>query len=244
MRFTFKTVLVAMLAVFALSAVAAGAAQAEEAPFFKIAGTRLGFGESKEATLKSGKLDLDFGIGTVECSVKLASGAKLLGSHAGEPGLFEGTLEFSGCEAIGPRNCKLSEPLTSSPLKGRTMLFGEKSKVGLLLEPKKGVTFFPSVKLTGTKCETTFGVTGQVAAELRSGGKTIEVGKEPAEAKTVELNFPTTHITKIWKITAGIGKEESVEELEDAPWGPVLIQPGSGVPTLELAGSPSWGVFD
>lgn len=54
MRAMFRTALPVLLAVVALSAVAAGAAQAAtEGPFYKIAGTRLTEGQSKEVTLKA-----------------------------------------------------------------------------------------------------------------------------------------------------------------------------------------------
>ena len=243
MRSTFKTVLVAMLAVLALSAVAASAAQAAEAPFFKIAGTRLTEGQSKEVTAKAGeKVHLEIGGLRITCtSMTLASGAKLLGSNAGSSGRVEAALELScsgehaGCEKI--------EPIKTQPLLAKLVTLGEKGKgkLGLLLAPKEGTEFMRVHKAEGCVYGNESRVSGEVVAELYSGEKPVEVGTEPAEAKTLKLVLPTEQIKRYWWVHEGAGAEYIVKELS-AGGGPVSMEGGSS--TLELAGGPLWGVFD
>jgi hypothetical protein len=80
--------LVALLSVFAFSAVVAAAAQAEEAPFWSIKGTRLAAGETHFITAKSYTpttklVSVPLGITTTCEKVKLKEGV-LLGSKEGK----------------------------------------------------------------------------------------------------------------------------------------------------------------
>ena len=78
-----RVLLSSLLAVLALSAVAASAAQASaEGPFLKVGGSRLTEGQSKEVTAASKSFtvsDEEFGLNFTCTGVKVASGAKLLG---------------------------------------------------------------------------------------------------------------------------------------------------------------------
>ncbi len=233
----------AMLAVLALSAVAASAAQAEEAPFFKVAGARLAEGQSVGVKAKTGTIDItagSLGLG-IYCSMGIASGAKLLGSKIGEPGKAEMTLEVSKCEIVGDGNgCKVT--VRSGPPIGAKLveLFPRKHQFGVLLSSGSGETFFTLEHTPGT-CNNggKESFTGSLAAEILSKGEPVELGKEPAEAKTLELRFPATPIKKVWAIRAGEGTE-----VKPALYSELEYEVGSGGATLELAGSSLWGVFD
>ncbi len=248
MNTTFRTALLALLAVLALSAVAASAAQAEEAPYFKIAGVRLAEGESKEVKAKTTTETMTIVIGPVRmthCALNSTAGAKLLGSRAQEASRIEMTIEFTGCIVEHPE-CEVVGSIKSEPLLAKLVTLGlsvkerGKGKVALLLAPKKGLNF---MKITFNKgCAYGSGPTveGEAVAELYSGEKPIEVGKEPAEAKTLQLVFPDVRIERYWRIKEGVGSELIVEELQDASGVGSLY----GGPILELASAQNWGVFD
>ncbi len=254
MRSMFRTVFVAMLAVLALSTVAASAAQAsEEAPFFKVAGTRLAAGASKEvkATTKTlAPFTIDLENGTVQCSAGFSSGSKLLGSSVGEPGTGEVTLTYSGCRMLGnDPECKV-EVKSLEPLRATLVDLEKKAKgpIAVELRDVKGSKSFIEIK--GSKgCvpgEFVEKLGGTAVAEVLSGGNTtqedgslVEVGKEPAEAKVVELYFPQIPIRHVWSEKGGVGSEEEVEIVEGfagAELGPSDFR-------LELGGEPLWGVF-
>jgi hypothetical protein len=70
----FKLTGVVLLAVFAFSAVAATAAQAEEAPYWSIEGTRLAAGKTAEITGKAiGTLTMTAATGIVTCKAVKAN---------------------------------------------------------------------------------------------------------------------------------------------------------------------------
>lgn len=245
MRSMFRTVFVAMLAVLALSAVAASAAQAEEAPFFKVAGARLAKGESQEVkgTAKAAhRIGIRIEWGQIICSAAFASGAKLFGSNVGEPGTGEMTLNFSECEILlNTSGCKV-EVKSLEPLRA-TLVDLEHSKnspLAVTFSDVKGSKPFIEIKgseacLPGNFVER---LEGSMAAKVLSGGKPVEVGKEPAETKTIEFSFPETSIKHVWHVRGGVGSEEKVEISSFYP-----AEVGGGAFTLELAGEPLWGVF-
>ena len=124
-----RVVLPGLLAVFALSAVSTSAAQASiEGPHWKVAGARLGEGQSKEVTSKTGTIEFVVGEGTLEsitkCAVKIAPGAKIIGSHTESSGTAEMKLEFLNCEGEG--RCSFSGSLTTEQLR-MTLALVEKS---------------------------------------------------------------------------------------------------------------------
>jgi hypothetical protein len=247
MNTTFRMALLALLAVLALSAVAASAAQAEEAPFFKIGGERLAEGQSKEVTAKTTeKISIEIGPIRMRCSLASASGAKLLGSHADEPSRVEMTTELTGC-VVEHAGCEVVASIKSEPLLAKLVTLGlsvgerGKGKIALLLTPKTGSRFMLIRFNEGCVYGAAVSVEGEVAAELHSGEKPIEVGKEPAEAKTVQLVFPTNPIKSCWLVKEGTGSEHILKELQSALWGGGSLE---GSATLELASAQNWGVFD
>ncbi len=113
--------LVALLAVFAFSGLAAAAAQAVEAPRWSIGGVDLAEGKTHFISAKaySSAIKLVTELITLECgAVKLKEGS-LLGSSAGNPGKGNGVLEFSTCTVKGKsiEKCKVPEPLVTTPIK-------------------------------------------------------------------------------------------------------------------------------
>ncbi len=248
MRSTFRTALVAMLAVLALGAVAASAAQAEEAPHFKVSGLRLAHGESAEVKAASGskfETTTEQGFVRTVCNVAFASGAKLLGSNAGEPGTIEMTLDFSACKVGGDGEHCTVEVKPTVPMKAMLVDLekgGKKGDLGAYIYPAKGKTIADvQFSREGTCIGKGEGrLEGSIAAELTSGGKAVEIGKEPAEAKTLEFRFPGNPIKHVWKITGGEGKEV-------AGIGLLNFEEAAGVEGnigLELGADPSWGAFD
>src|ERR1700723_1425095 len=103
---------VALLAVFALCAVATATAQAEEAPFWSIKGTRLAAGQTRYIT---GKRYIHFIIDSpalrvrVICAVLKFKEGVILGSNAGEPGRNDEIMEFENCiqegNGLGEPDC-------------------------------------------------------------------------------------------------------------------------------------------
>ena len=215
MRAMCRTALPVLLAVVALSAVAAGAAQAAtEGPFYKIAGTRLAKGQSKEVTLKANpnkeysKLTLKAAgvLGwLIQCKTQaFGAGAKLLGSTGASSGSGEVRLELSGCTVVERGNtCNktVEEPIKTEPLSAQLVYTGagRTGKLAVDFKPVKlqkfGEIRFPGTEECGTQEDE---LLGELVAELYSGGAPVEVGKEPAEGKALELHFPWVQPKEVW----------------------------------------------
>jgi hypothetical protein len=237
-----RLVLSSLLAVLALSAVGASAAQASsEGPFYKIAGTRLASGKSKEITVTQyGNYTMSFSSVVITCTkMSASSGSKILGAATGKPGTIEATFTFSGCSVSGNgASCNVSKgEIKTQPLVG-TLAYNENKTDLDVLFKKSTKKLFAELNFTGTGCVfTELGIDGQVAAELWAGEKEewIPVNHEPAEAHTVGLRFaPGIHAV----YEDGTGEVE-VEELTVDGTGFQL----TGASTLELASGELWGVF-
>jgi hypothetical protein len=246
-----RLVLSSLLAVLALTAIAASAAQAAtaEGPFYKITGTRLLEGKTKEVTAKGGRLRLWMFNGEVEVecsSMKFASGAKLLGSTGANYAGATATLELSGCTAESSDGiCELSsstiktEPLTT---KLAYPYEAEKTRTGpleMIFGPTKPSTGIAHVTFTGNSCpvEGTWPLNEYMAGYIEVGGKHVEVGKEPAAGKVLQVTFSTPNIERAWLEKSGTLEKKYVDfETE----GYLIEYEG----TLELeAGGAEWGVF-
>jgi hypothetical protein len=244
-----RLVLSSLLAVLALSAVAASAAQAAtaEGPFYKISGTRLASGSSKEVKTKATGIQFYGATGPeVECrEMKLASGAKLLGSTGANFGSGEATLEVSHCTVSrNGVNCEVANTTYKSmPLK-LELAYHEANRTGgllMLLSPVKGkAKSFIELTFTGSGClSKELALTSTVGAYLEVGGKPVEAGKEPAAAKVAQLHFTNQNVEDAWLETGGSLAETENVELDSA-FGEVLL---SGTLELELPGGAEWGVF-
>jgi hypothetical protein len=188
------------LVLLALSAVATAAAQAEE-PFWKVEGKRLGEGETKEVAvndtnplvLKSAATKI-----TVECgSVSVAKGGHLVGSKAGVAGDNINIVIIGKCAVKGNgEGCKVAKEEITTNEETDTLAFNTgKTAIYDYFVPTKGAVF-AKIAFEGATCKLKeTAVEGSVVAEVLSGGKLVEVGKEPKEVETLELRFPTTPIT-------------------------------------------------
>ena len=232
-----RLMLIALLGVFAFSAVAAAAAQAEEAPFWtvpKAEGSketkRLAAGETRFITAKSYRVSTfsipSLGIELTCPALKFKSGV-LLGSNAGEPGTNNEVIEFekSGtekCRQTGngaEPGCKIVEPIVTSNV--RSELAEDITKKKLLVEFKPEGARFTTVKYEeAARGDCKIGETsveGSIAAEVFTDpnspptlGEAVELPNTHKVATSWLLNFPATPIKKIWLIKAGVGSEVRV----------------------------------
>jgi len=217
-----------LVAVFAMSAVAASAASAEtfEGPSWIVNKARLVNPNTKNFTSKGKNFKLvvsKLGI-TILCK-KVTNKGKIIGSAAKMVGTDEAEVTFMECsvEETAGKGC-----VVSSETKKVTSAAGTIGPITVLTElvslskppvTKAGDLFIEDEETTGGKKEFVtvvlksctkatlngkYNVTGSVVGEL---GKykeekemgTFELAKANEEAKTGVLNFPATEITKVWK---------------------------------------------
>jgi hypothetical protein len=216
----FKLIGIALLAVFALGAVVASAAQAEEAPFWTVGGTRLGAGQTRFITAKEAKSFVLSGAGvTITCTATTVNaGAVILGSAAGEPGTDDETVNFKTCTVEGNgtgSGCgTVSEPITKTNLKSELVLDKTKVKLLTLFQPASGSLLAELKFPAGCKVET-IKVTGSVLAEvLNEKEEAITTSSAKAQYKSGFLRFPSAQPVDIWLIKGGVGKEVEAKALE------------------------------
>jgi len=245
----FRMIGVALLAVFALSVMAASGAQAETAPFFSIGGARLAAGRTHNFDARAIKpFKLTSPAATIECTGLGTKEGVLLGSEPGSPGKDNEIIVFSGCALTasnGFPNCHLAASaggaavttIETHPLKSEQVENVEAGHVGKKLYeeffPAKKSEGFIALFFGGTAClvEETV-VAGQVVGEdFFDNGTTgaVELGQTPVEAKSWILKFPETPITKVWLISASGGKEV---ETEQTSFGEKSIQTGEALVLL------------
>lgn len=242
-----KALGVALFAVLAVSAGAAAASQAAtEGPFYKVGGVRLKATESKELKAQSfKKYVFSKGVMQTSCTQKLAAGAKIIGSTGANAGASEETIVFEGCTVVGNGvGCEVEHnQFTTSPLLGELGYENkeatetkERGPLVMLLKPVSG-TWFATIKFVGACTQGEAKLLGSVAATVYSGGKAVEVGKEPAEQVANVLKFGPSH-TQIWIEKAGVLSEVK-PRLESA--GTTVGVEGQS--ELWLAGELKWGVY-
>jgi hypothetical protein len=224
----FKLLSVVMLVVFAFSAIVAGAAQAEEAPYWSIEGTRLVAGKTAEITAKAvGSQTLTVGPMTVTCTgLELAKGSVLLGSNAGEPGKSDETIQYSGCAQSG--NGSPCVPIlkvggeegkiTTEPLTNELAYAENKKSLVVEFDPLKGKKL-AVIHFAGSGCTVTelalagLAVAGAFTDVNGSAGVLLELPNAVAQAKSFVLKLNGLSSTTIWLITGGTGKSFTTEEL-------------------------------
>lgn len=243
-----RSVLLLAGALLALSALAASGAQAAvEGPFYKITGSRLLSGESKEVKLKatSTEFRLNSTAALIICkSQGVAKGAKLLGSSGANSATGELKLELSECEVRkNGEGCTLAENrIVSEPLKSKLVYMSSTRSGGLGVDigPVTG-SKLASLHWNETKgkcLQTPERIEGSVIAYLYSGGKPVEVGKEPAAAAGVELNFKFGPPRGWWEEGGTLKEAHAVLR---SFFGVELIAEGESM--LELTTGSTWGVF-
>jgi hypothetical protein len=237
----FKLIGVALLVVFALSAVLASASQAETAPYFTIGGTRLVAGKTHNFDTKAFKaFKLSGGGLTVECKGQSTEHGVLLGSNAESPGKDNEIAVFSGCKLLAgngeAEGCKLaSETITTEPLKSEQVENVENSKGGKKLYEE----LFPAIPANGfvtlhflpevPPCEVLEAtVSGQVVGEslLDTNEGSVELGQVPQERTSWLVKFPEVSIKEVWLISNGVGKIQKTKQLV---FGAESVQTGTSL---------------
>jgi hypothetical protein len=218
-----KTMGVVLLALFAFSAIAATAAQAEEAPYWSIQGTRLAAGKTFEITAKAkgSQVLTAAGIKVTCTTLALKEGAVLLGSNAGEPGRSDEIIKYNGCTVTGngTEPCKVTSPgegeVVTEALTNELAYASNKESLVVEFKPIKGKTL-SVLKFTGTGCkETETSVKGVAVAGVYTdpGEVLLSLPGPVVQATSFLLKIIGTSTTHIWLITAGTGSEVITEEV-------------------------------
>jgi hypothetical protein len=214
----FRTIGLALLAVFALSAVAASAAQAVTAPFFTIGGTRLVAGKTHNFDSRALPGGEGFTLSTPTLGIKITCTSLnvlkgvLLGSNAGLPGKDDEIAQFTGCTVTGAgTGCTVKEPIETNPLTSELVeIDGTKEPLGEEFKPTTGTTF-TAVHFVGAECAVAEGVVeGEVAAQNLTDSSTpeaIELGQAAKEATSWLVRFPSTPITEVLLVNTKGEKE-------------------------------------
>lgn len=188
----------ALAAVFALSAITSASAMAASAPRWKVAGSFLGTGVTKNFTANnSGTITLKGGELTLT-STSCSSTGKIEGTGAGVAGTNkETTLSCTGVKVVGFESfCQAHSPgaangtITTNQLKGTLVYLTKKStkSVGVLFLPASG-TEFVKVEVVGAECPLigNYPVTGEIVGKFKQEGE--------SEFEEGELEFPATRIS-------------------------------------------------
>lgn len=228
----------ALVAALAMSAVASSAAQANEGPFYKVAGAKLEAGKSEEVKAKalsnqvlSGNL---FGFATtVTCTaLKVKAGSTIDG---GVPGTSKETLEYSGCTQTGLGSmCEVENKEVKTNAVNNKLVYSEPARKGfidVLFTPASGEEFV-NIKFTGSCLVKEAKVTGSVAGETLTAKARNAVGKG-TEAKTGETWLPATQIKTVW-----VGETETAVGLKWAGAAATI----EGKSEAKLTGEPLWSV--
>jgi hypothetical protein len=171
----------ALLAVFALGAVAASAAQAEEAPAWFYNGIRLEAGATRFITAKKINSFVLSALGvSVTCSnFEVLPHAVILGSEPGEPGTNDEIISLKNCSVSGNGSgseCdEVTEPIDTTNLKSELVLDKTKTKLLMLFQPASGSTLTELEFPKGCKIESAK-VTGSFVTEILT-----DPGESPVE---------------------------------------------------------------
>jgi len=244
-----RVVLSSLLAVLALNAVVASAAQASaEGPFFKDGAARLLEGESKEVKVKAAQ-GIELGVSALGIKIScnkagVASGAKLLGSTGANSATGEATLELSECIISGDgSNCTIEgAAFKTEPLKLELAYPGDarSGDMEVVIKSAGKSGKFADAKIAGSGCFwNEMPIYGTLVGQVESKGNPVVVGSEPAAAKTLQIHFNNEHKTA-WIEKSGSLKSAEVESFQTN--GNVLNYT-QGLLEAELASGAEWGVF-
>jgi hypothetical protein len=203
----------ALLAVFAFSAVVSASASAFSAatgPLFLVSGKHLRPGETrlllatakKKFTLESKNAAI-----TIKCEgLTLPTASEMqIENVAGQGGVSRETLEFTGCTVEGNGEpCEVEGEVIRTNLILNLLGWGNAQETGqilVLFEPEKGINFV-TVKFTGASCKNkTTGVEGTSVGGAQINEKPYLVGQE-ADSLHGEVAFP--HVQLIFLLTNGL----------------------------------------
>jgi len=245
-----RTLGLALLAVFAFSAIAATAAQAIEGPFYKVGNVRaFGFREIKSS---GGKFTLTAGTIKVVCQKQTTeAGGTIKESTIGNSGTSAEKVKFSECVVEGDgAGCKLKgSSITTEEVKNTLDYPKEIPAAGdvilVVFTPASGSVF---VKLEfETKCTVggvgePVAVEGSVGAEALNGkSEAVKIGSEGKEEAKGFVSFPvkgTKHCTEA-------GKKITCKTLSLKAFGKASKLEGKSEITLPLKEEKEqvWGVF-
>jgi hypothetical protein len=211
---------IALLMMSALGVVAASAAQAEEAPYWTVKGTRLEKGQTRFITGKElAPFVISGGGVSMTCTETSAlPHGVLLGSEPGEHGTADMIASMKGCKVTGNGSgseCdKVTEPINTTNLKMELVLDAEtKTKLLALIEPASGSTFAEVKFPNGCKVESTK-VTGTIVGRiLNSKEEEVTTSSSKAQEESGLLRFPATQPVEVWLVKEGTGKEVENKEL-------------------------------
>jgi hypothetical protein len=203
-----------LLAVFALGAVAASAAQAEEGPFWTVNGSRLKAGQTRFITAKEvSPFVLSGGGIVVTCTeTNILPRGALLGSEPNEHGKINLISTFKNCKVEGNGSgseCgKVTEPINTVSLSAEQVLDAKtKTKLLTLFQPASGSLLATLEFPKGCKFESTK-VTGTVVGEnLNSKKEAITTTSAKTQEESGLLSFPATQPVEVWLVKEGTGKE-------------------------------------
>jgi hypothetical protein len=208
-----KLVGLALMAVFAFSAVAATAASAVEGPFYKVGGSRLLAGETRllSASAKENFSLTGAGV-TITCTglnLPVVNEMQIIGSTGANAGKSLEALNFTGCTTTtNGTKCDVENESVQTNLVSNLLGYSTATKTGPIF-----VLFAPDVAkdfatirfkaLTGGECKVpSLLVEGNVIGLARVNGANVVVGSEPAETLHGEVSFAGINKT-IWMETEG-----------------------------------------
>jgi hypothetical protein len=245
----FRLIGVALVAVFAFSAVAVSVAQAEE-PFWSIAGTRLAAGKTHFITakiFKEGTSGHELELETPSAEITIAckglsfpfETGVILGSEAGTAGTNNEVAHFTGCTIKGKgagEKCEVeNEEITTHPIISELVENVEGGAQGknLLVEFKPVVPpNFVTIKFkaaAGGKCtfpETI--VSGSTAAEvLNEKEEAVKLPNTLQEGTSWLTRFPAAEIKEVW-----LGKEGKPVEVGLKAFAKPSIEKGTALVLL------------
>jgi len=247
-----RTIVVASLAIFAISIVAAAAAHAAEGPSIAIepkAGEtkRLGANETRAITVKAFSIGLRLEDETngyrVECTVvKTQAGAYVAGAAAGNDPTGRGVLEFSNCSGKeGTKACTIGT-ITTKPLVVEGVESTDKTTGLTLFKPATGKIFG---EYTETGCVSPVKAEGEEVAEgffdeEGTKGTLVTLTSAKLPKKSWILQALQSPPVKVIKFSGGTGTETAVKQFEVLATpatleGEALLQLVSGEKTSPLA---------
>jgi hypothetical protein len=189
-----RVALLGVLALFIASGIATSAASAA-GPYWRVNGTRLAQGASKQVKLQSKGVTVLKGeaLGAtveIECHNSYSEGAAIEG-QGNFQGQDKGRVVFEQCTVGGTAGCTaVAEPIKTNQIKSYLAYDpnNKQQKFIDVFEPQQGSTFVVLRLSGGVFCPAEAAVAGAAAAEI------IPIEKENQEGL---LNFPIKPITKI-----------------------------------------------
>jgi hypothetical protein len=237
-----RSLMMALLAVFAFGAITAAAAQAAtEGPFWTVEGAKLNTNETREITIKAvGSITLEGqalgGLAKVNITCPTATVQKGSYLAGGAPGTSKEVVEFSGepgssgrkCAVTGNGNgCTVNEPIRTEPIRNE-LVVSDGPPAGtfgpfILIEfkPESGSKFV-TLNFSGSCTVSTTEVKGEVLGSVYT-DPFASVGKPEEQVTTGNqsslkltsylVRFPDP-ATSIWLLKGGVFVLEKAGKLE------------------------------